>query len=939
MKKILSIVILSLLFILPYALFAAETGTIAGKVDVERTGTPLSAANVIIEGTGIGILTKADGSFIMKNVPTGTYTVTASFLGYEKQTKKVEVKSDLTTTVMFSLRMKPIGIQGIIVISDRARIETPVAFTDVDKEEITSSLASRDIPLVLINTPSVYSTCQGGGAGDARVNIRGFNQRNVAVMINGVPINDMENGWVYWSNWDGLGDATSSIQVQRGLSAVNLAVPSIGGTMNMITDPTKMSKLVSFKQEYGTSGFNKKTLTANSGLVNDKYAFSINVTRKTGNGIIDKTWTDAWSYYLATSYNINDNNKLEFYAVGAPQMHGQNRWAQNMAAYNHDYAKKHAGVPDDTLSSYLAAFHEAGMKYNENWNVVNPDYKTRQWWDGKEHDRYSPYFLNESVNYYHKPQLNLNWFTKLNEKMDVYSVLFYSGGKGGGSGTYEIKRLKDPNDPDSDYGTFIWDYSGPSRIADWNANIAMNCDTLDRKGYPKIAGQSLAILRNSVNQQWAIGALSKLQYKIDNRIKTSFGLDWRTAEINHFREVRNLLGGDYFRWTGNEFDTTEEDYQKKLGGKIDYYNTNKVDWIGGYAQGEYSEGKLTATGMGGLSAVKYSYTDHFNTADTLANGDPDIDSGEFISESGWVTGFQVKGGSSYKLNDNIGFFGNAGYVNKCPIFDEVINDWTGEKIENPKNEKFTSVEAGFNFVGFDGLLNIKGNAYLTNWNDESKSIGVEDPTGEDVKVFISGIDSRHKGIELEAHSHPIPLVKFDLSFSKGWWIYLNDLTATYEIQDQVYTLNCYVKDLKVGDAPQTQLAFGVTLYPVKGLRANISYKYFCDFYAGWDPFSRQDPSDRVQSWKIPDYSIVDLHINYKLPTVVKGLDIEAFTHIFNLFDEVYVQDATDNSAYNSWTHYDPVLDESVINYSHSGSAAEVFFGLPRRFNAGLSIKL
>ena len=74
-------------------------------------------------------------------------------------------------------------------------------------------------------TPSVYSTVQGGGAGDARVNVRGFSQRHTAVMINGVPVNDMENGWVYWSNWDGVGDAATSIQLQRGLSAINLATP------------------------------------------------------------------------------------------------------------------------------------------------------------------------------------------------------------------------------------------------------------------------------------------------------------------------------------------------------------------------------------------------------------------------------------------------------------------------------------------------------------------------------------------------------------------------------------------------------------------------------------------------------------------------------------------------------------------------------------------
>ena len=85
-------------------------------------------------------------------------------------------------------------------------MKTPVAYTTVSKEEMEIRLGSQDIPMSLNMTPSVYDTGQGGGAGDARINVRGFNQRNVAVMINGVPQNDMENGWVYWSNWDGVGD-------------------------------------------------------------------------------------------------------------------------------------------------------------------------------------------------------------------------------------------------------------------------------------------------------------------------------------------------------------------------------------------------------------------------------------------------------------------------------------------------------------------------------------------------------------------------------------------------------------------------------------------------------------------------------------------------------------------------------------------------------------
>ncbi|MCF7857707.1 MAG: TonB-dependent receptor [Candidatus Cloacimonetes bacterium] len=899
MKKIVLFLVVITMLILP---LYAQAGKVAGRVTIEGTGEPLANAAVLVVGLEKGTYTQPNGTFSIADVPIGIVEVQFRYMGYGTKSMKIEVKENETSILNVKLSVKSINIEGIKIVSDRAKIETPIAFTDVEKEEITSSLGSRDIPLVLTTTPSVYSTGQGGGAGDARLNIRGFNQRNVAVMINGVPINDMENGWVYWSNWDGLGDATSSIQVQRGLSAVNLAVPSIGGTMNMITDPTKMDKGVFFKQEYGSGGFEKNTMAANSGLVDDKYAFSFNVTRKTGDGVIDATWTDAWSYYLASSYNINDNNRIEFYAAGAPQRHGQNTYMQNMAAYNHDYATDNSGVPTSDLDDYFDDFNEskAGMFYNENWNVVDNSYKGKQSWNGQLHDRYSDTFLNERENYYHKPQINLNWFTKLNEKFDIYSIVYYSGGKGGGSGTF---------------GSMVWDYSGPSRVVNFNSTIAVN-DTSSTG--------SLGILRNSVNNQWTIGAISKAYYQVTDSFKSSFGIDLRTAEIEHYREVRDLLGGDYIRFEGNDFDTTDEDYTKTLGDRIDYNNTNTVDWFGGYLQGEYAVGKSNSYAMFGLSSVKYSFTDHF--AD---NGEGE----ELFSETEWILGYQGKGGSSYQLTDNLGIFGNAGYVSKCPIFDEVIDDYDGTVAENPENEKFTDFEIGFNFTGLNGLLNVKGDIYYTNWLDQAKTQGISDSLGNEGILFIRGMDSRHAGIELELNSQPISLVRFDLSVSKGDWIYTNDLTATYknwyEGVEVIDTLECYVKDLKVGDAPQTQLAFATTFFPVSGLSAKASYKYFTDFYASWDPFSRQDPTDTSESWEIPSYGVLDLHFSYKLPTIVNGLEMEAFTHIFNVLDEIYVQDAVDNSAYNAW-------DKDA--YPHTGSAAEVFFGLPRTFNAGVSVK-
>ena len=66
----------------------------------------------------------------------------------------------------------------------------------------------------------------------------------------------------------------------------------------------------------------KTTLNYNSGLIGEKLALSGTIVRKTGDGIIDKTWTDAWAYNLGASYAISDKQRFEMYAIGAPQRHG-----------------------------------------------------------------------------------------------------------------------------------------------------------------------------------------------------------------------------------------------------------------------------------------------------------------------------------------------------------------------------------------------------------------------------------------------------------------------------------------------------------------------------------------------------------------------------------------------------------------------------------------
>ena len=899
-----------LVFLMPIFLVGQS---VVGVVSDEDK--PLVGANVVIEGTNLGTVSGVDGVYRVE-VPVGDYNVIASFIGYSSVTNSVTVDSS-DVVVDFTLVIDAIAMSDIEVLASRADEKTPVAYTTIDKAEMEVRLGSQDIPMILNTTPSVYATQQGGGAGDARINVRGFNQRNIAVMINGVPQNDMENGWVYWSNWDGVGDATSSIQMQRGLSAVNLAAPSIGGTMNIITDPAAHEKGGKFKQEVGEGGFLKSTINYNSGLINDKLALSGTIVRKTGDGFIDGTWTDAWAYYFGGSYAVSDDQRFELYTVGAPQRHGQNLYKQNIATYSQELAGDIDGYDTEAFAVGEKFEHEAGRFFNQNVAPVDASYTGQQYWymyGAKTTDRHSSDFLNERENFFHKPLVNLNHFLDINDDLSLSSVLYWSGGSGGGTGTYGSVSRVPAVEGSAWYASSPWTW-------DWNAEIAQNSANVD-SAFSDAENRSTGILRNSINRQDTYGLISKLSYDVSEDLEVQAGIDWRTAGIEHAREVRDLLGGDYYVDYADK--NAADGKVVRLGDEIAYHNSTTVDWIGGFVQGKYDVSKFNHYGMAGLSSIKYSYQDHF----TVEN--------EKI-ESDAISTFQVKGGGVYNLDDRMSAFANIGYVEKPPIMDNVIY-YDGTVATDPDNEKFTGLEFGGKYKS--GNVDIKLSQYNTQWKDRNITKAVstgQGSSGDTDIIFLRGVNQSHIGWEVETKVALHELVDLDLVLSKGDWKFDGDAEGSYQEQEyndenQVIGLTttdyAYALDgLMIGDQPQTAYVAGLTVKPISGLRIQGLYKMYSDNYADWSPDSREIDGDvdRSQVWKAPAYNKLDLHLSYKLPKIA-GLDMTINAHIFNALDDVYVQDAVDNSQYNGYG-----------DKMHLAHNSEVFLGTPRYYNVGLSV--
>jgi len=245
-------------------------------------------------------ITLSDGTCKISNLIFGAYQANASMIGFEPMAQAIKItKTENTLTILLGGNQEFEEVKVIGNLVNEGNV--PVAVTKISLQKIAEELGSRDLPMLLNGTPGVYATQTGGGDGDARINVRGFDQRNVGVMIDGVPVNDMENGAVYWSNWFGLDAITAQMQVQRGLGATKIAMPSIGGTINIITQGIGNKKGGSFKQEYGTGNFLRSSFSYNTGMTKKGWGLTVSTSYKQGDGWVYGTPSQGFFGYLKLS--------------------------------------------------------------------------------------------------------------------------------------------------------------------------------------------------------------------------------------------------------------------------------------------------------------------------------------------------------------------------------------------------------------------------------------------------------------------------------------------------------------------------------------------------------------------------------------------------------------------------------------------------------------
>ena len=755
--------------------------------------------------------------------------------------------------------------------------ETPIAVSTITAREVQLKVGNMEFPEIMNKTPGVYATKQGGGYGDSRISLRGFDQRNTSFLINGQPVNDMENGWVYWSNWAGLTEVASGIQIQRGLGASKLAVPSVGGTVSIFTKSAERAQGGSFTQLLGNDGYSKSTIAYNTGLNENGWSTSLLLSKWSGNGYIYNTMGAGTTYFAAVGYAPDgSDHKMNLSVLGAGQWHHQ----RDVWVSIRDYQN----------------FGENGI--DQRWNSNGGTRNGEEW--------------SMRRNFYNKPLATFNWDWEVNDNIEVNTSLYASAGRGGGTGprgrnyynsaTDILPYRKDLTEHYTENGKGSRDSDGFINFdALVNHNVANTSGYTGDIGGGDYAGKKIGsnsykydgvnraiiIRRASMNSHDWVGAISNFNYRSGN-MRYSFGIDLRDYTGYHYRVLNDLMGLDGYHSSGNRntggqiIETLVEANPFKntgiRGPKMAYYNIGNVGWTGLNALAEYSGDNLNWVIQAGTSAQTYQRVDYFAQV-----GNPE-------SKEKTVNGGYIKGGANYNFNERSNAFFNIGRIARQPNFDAIFPNFANNINPDIQNEEITSFEVGYGYIGESLKVNI--NAYSTNWGNRFISRGFSNAQGQDGTAQFKDIDVSHKGVEVEADWRPNNISRVRGMLSIGDWRYTKDFDAQLfnDQQQSIGTATLYTKDAKVGDAAQFVAYLGYERRIGSNLNIDLDYRFVDGLYADYS-ITDSDFTNAINkgALKLPSYGLVDLGATYYM-----GGNLSMRLNINNLFNTVYIAESNSN---------------------------------------------
>ena len=329
--------------------------TARGRI-LDPSGQPLAGATIIVKGTTNGTVSGVNGDFMIQAEEGSTLVI--SYIGY--QTVEVAAAADINVTMEEG---QP--LEQVIVSSTRAGIKTPMAYNNLNQEQIQRQNFGKDIPFLLATTPSITTTSDAGnGIGYTGIRVRGTDPSRINITANGIPMNDAESAQVFWVNMSDFASSTKSLQIQRGVGTSTNGSGAFGATLNMQTESVGDEAYGQLDASAGSYGTHKETVRFSSVLLKDHWGIQGRLSNIHSDGYLDRARADLQSYFVQAGY-FADKTVVKFITFGGQEetyhawnctskaeqeLYGRRYNSCGIMAYDADY--KPIKFYDDQIDKY-----------------------------------------------------------------------------------------------------------------------------------------------------------------------------------------------------------------------------------------------------------------------------------------------------------------------------------------------------------------------------------------------------------------------------------------------------------------------------------------------------------------------------------------------------------------------------------------------------------
>ena len=289
--------------------------------------------------------------------------------------------------------LKSVELQGVEVTATRATKKTPVAYTNMSKEQLKAVNYGKDVPYLLSLTPSVTMTSDAGnGIGYTSLRVRGTAPERINITANGVPMNDAESAQVFWVNMGDMASSVQSMQIQRGVGTSTNGAGAFGATLNMQTENIAPEPYIGLDLSGGSYYSHKETLRFGTGLINEHWGIQGRLSNIGSKGYLDRSFTKLNSYFLQAGW-FGDNTVVKFITFNGEE--------ETYHAWN--YTSKYE------QSLYGRTYNSCG--------------------EYKDADGNRCYYDDQTDNY-HQQNYQLIWNQRLGRLLSLNAALHYTKGEG-----------------------------------------------------------------------------------------------------------------------------------------------------------------------------------------------------------------------------------------------------------------------------------------------------------------------------------------------------------------------------------------------------------------------------------------------------------------------------------------------------------------------------